>query len=578
MNIIEGTIRRIDGLQQRHTSSAFLFGVVKKFGDDNAGNLTIQITYTMFVTIFPLLLLLVTILGIVLADNPSDRSRVLNSALGQFPIIGQQLGHNLHAIKRSSVFGLVFGIGGLVYGSTGLAQAGLYSMAQIWNIPSAVRPNYLTRMTRSVIFLVVLAVGLTLTTALAGFGTFGRHNIWLGALGEVLAIVLNVLLYFAVFRTLTPKQVTTRSLAPGVVIGGVAWTILQAAGGYVVGHDLKGASALYGVFGLVLGLIAWIYLAAEITLYAAEINTVLFYRLWPRGMVQPPLTDADQRSLAFQVTQNQRRPEQEVVTRFRNRPMNQDEYRERGYHEVEERSSIEWKSPEDSGKYAPTSLVDPGTSAATSGRPRTTSAQVRVVMTALIGTVVGALASIVTFWQAAILLGWSAGIACLLAWIWCAVWKLSAAETKSHANREDPSVRMSEFIVLASGVALLAAVGLALVRAGKTMGATKDYLITLGILSVALSWATVHTLFTLRYARTYYAKPAGGIDFNENDPPTYLDFAYLAMTIGMTFQVSDTNLTSKPIRRIALKHAMLSYLFGAVIVALVINVVASLLS
>src|SRR5487761_820488 len=117
MNIIEGTIRRFDGLQQRHTSSAFLFGVVKKFGDDNAGNLTIQITYTMFVTIFPLLLLLVTILGIVLADNPSDRSRVLNSALGQFPIIGQQLGHNLHAIKRSSVFGLVFGIGGLVYGS-----------------------------------------------------------------------------------------------------------------------------------------------------------------------------------------------------------------------------------------------------------------------------------------------------------------------------------------------------------------------------------------------------------------------------------------------------------------------------
>lgn len=348
MNIIEGTIRRIDGLQQRHTSSAFLFGVVKKFGDDNAGNLTIQITYTMFVTIFPLLLLLVTILGIVLAGNPSDRSRVLNSALGQFPIIGQQLGHNLHAMKRSSVLGLIFGVGGLVYGSTGLAQAGLYSMAQIWNIPSAVRPNYLTRMTRSVIFLVVLAVGLTLTTALAGFGTFGRHNIWLGALGEVFAIVLNVLLYFAAFRTLTPKQVATRSLLAGVVIGGVAWTILQAAGGYVVGHDLKGASALYGVFGLVLGLIAWIYLAAEITLYAAEINTVLFYRLWPRGMVQPPLTDADQQSLAFQVTQNQRRPEQEVVTRFRNKPMDQDEYRERGYQEVEERSGSEWKSADDS--------------------------------------------------------------------------------------------------------------------------------------------------------------------------------------------------------------------------------------
>jgi uncharacterized membrane protein len=105
----------------------------------------------------------------------------------------------------------------------------------------------------------------------------------------------------------------------------------------------------------------------------------------------------------------------------------------------------------------------------------------------------------------------------------------------------------------------------------------KAYLIAICVGSVALSWATVHTIFTLRYARTYYEAPDGGIDFNEDDPPTYLDFAYLAFTIGMTFQVSDTNLTIKPIRRTALRHALLSYLFGAVIVALSINVVASLL-
>lgn len=348
MNVVEGTIRRIDGFQQRHLVPSFVFGVVKKFGDDNAGNLVVQVTYTMFVTVFPLLLLLVTILGIVLAGNPSDRARVLHSALGQFPIIGQQLGHNLHAIKRSSVFGLVFGIVGLVYGSTGLAQAGLYSMEQIWNIPAAVRPNYFTRMIRAGIFLVVLAVGLIVTTALAGFGTFGKHNFWLGALAEVLAVIVNVALYLAAFRTLTPRQVATRSLIPGVIIGGVVWTILQAAGGYVVGHDLKGASALYGLFGLVLGLVAWIFLGAEITLYAAEINTVLHHRLWPRGLVQPPLTDADQRSLAFQVTQNQRRPEQEVITRFRGRPMTQDEYRERGYEGDDAAPGIERRAPANS--------------------------------------------------------------------------------------------------------------------------------------------------------------------------------------------------------------------------------------
>jgi uncharacterized membrane protein len=210
-------------------------------------------------------------------------------------------------------------------------------------------------------------------------------------------------------------------------------------------------------------------------------------------------------------------------------------------------------------------------------RARATSSGVRVAVTASIGVVAGVIASLFTSWQAAILWAWDGGVGCLLLWVWLAVWKLSATETKSLVARQDPSIRISELIVLSAGVALLAAVGLVLVRAGHATGGTKAYLITLGVLSVALSWAMVHTVFTLRYARTYYSKSQGGVDFNESDPPTYLDFAYLSLTIGMTFQVSDTNLTSKPIRRIALAHAAFSYLFGAVIVALVINVVASLL-
>jgi YihY family inner membrane protein len=347
MNFLEKSLRRVDAAHQRHVVPAFAYAVIKKFGDDNAGNLTVQLTYAFFVTIFPLLLLLLTILGLVLADNPSERHQVLNSVFGQFPIIGEQLARNLHAMKRSSVFGFIVGIFGLVYGSTGLAQAGLYSMEQIWNIPGADRPNYLIRMARSFKFLGVLGVGLILTTALAGFGTFGRHNFWLGLLGELLALLVNVGLYLAAFRVLTPRQVASRALVPGAVVGGVAWTVLQAVGGYVVGHDLKGASALYGLFGLVLGLIAWIYLGAEITLYAAEMNTVLFHRLWPRGMVQPPLTEADQRSLAFQATQNRRRPEQEVHTRFTTMPMSQDQYRARGYTLDDSSPGIERKEPSD---------------------------------------------------------------------------------------------------------------------------------------------------------------------------------------------------------------------------------------
>jgi len=175
------------------------------------------------------------------------------------------------------------------------------------------------------------------------------------------------------------------------------------------------------------------------------------------------------------------------------------------------------------------------------------------------------------------LIGWDVGSLFLITWIWWVIGSLNAEECQRHANREDPGVRLTELIVLSAGVALLAAVGDALVRAGNAAGGTKAYLIALGLLSVALSWGLVQTVFTLRYATSYYLPPVGGIDFNEGDPPTYLDFAYLALTVGMTFQVSDTNLTTKGIRRMALSHALLSYLFGGVILALVINVVSSLL-
>jgi len=208
---------------------------------------------------------------------------------------------------------------------------------------------------------------------------------------------------------------------------------------------------------------------------------------------------------------------------------------------------------------------------------RSVRAGVRVVCASSLGVVVGAASSVFTAWQAAMLVGWDAGALLLIVWISMAVAGLDAEESRSNASREDTSIRLSELTILSSGVAMLAAVGLVLVRAGNATGGAKAYLITLGVLSVALTWMLLHTVFTLRYARTYYTEPVGGIDFNEEEPPTYLDFAYLALTVGMTFQVSDTNLTSKIIRRAALAHALLSYLYGAVIVALVINVVSSLL-
>jgi uncharacterized membrane protein len=204
------------------------------------------------------------------------------------------------------------------------------------------------------------------------------------------------------------------------------------------------------------------------------------------------------------------------------------------------------------------------------------SAGVRVVWAAATGLVAGPLAAVFTLPQAAALIGWDVAAASFLAMVWFVIWPLAPESTRRRATRLDPGRALADLLVVVAGVAILAAVALALVRAGSSHGSTKAYLLAVGIVSVVLGWLAVHTVFTLNYARLYYRDEPGGVDFNEPEPPTYVDFAYLSFTIGMTFQVSDTDLTTKTVRRVALQHALISYFFGAVILALVINIVGSL--
>ena len=215
--------------------------------------------------------------------------------------------------------------------------------------------------------------------------------------------------------------------------------------------------------------------------------------------------------------------------------------------------------------------------ASISERMRTASAGQRVTVAMLAGAVAGVVVSLVTVPSAAVLSGWDVAVVIYLVWVFIAVWRLDPGSTGRLAKREDPSSAVAELVVLAAGTAVLVAVGFALVRAGQAAGGMKAMLVTLGLVSVVLSWTLVHTVYALRYARAYYSEPVGGIEFNEAEPPTYTDFAYFAFTVGMTFQVADTNITSKAVRRITLHHALLSYLFGAVLLGLVINVVATLL-
>jgi uncharacterized membrane protein len=213
----------------------------------------------------------------------------------------------------------------------------------------------------------------------------------------------------------------------------------------------------------------------------------------------------------------------------------------------------------------------------TDGRLHQASSGLRTTCSMLAGAVVGTIASLFTVPTASVLLGWDITVTIYLVWVWSAVWRLAPGLTARLAKREDPSTAVAELLVVGAGTAVLVAVGFALVRAGQATGGMKAYMITLGLLSVVLSWTVVHTVFMLRYARAYYSEPPGGIDFAGTEPPAYMDFAYFSFTVGMTFQVSDTTITSRAVRRITLHHALLSYLFGAVLLGLVINVVATLL-
>jgi YihY family inner membrane protein len=308
----------VDAGQQRFTPAAFAFGVVKKYGDDNGGVLASNLAYSAFVSIFPLLLILTTILGLVASVNPSVRAHVLSAVAGQVPAIGTTLTGNVHVLKRSSIIGLIIGFIGLIWGAAGLAQAGLFTMEQVWNLPGPARPGFVQRLGRAALFIALLGGGVVVTTGLASLNTYLLKGFWAVILAELLAAAFNAGMYVGAFRALTPKGVPTRQLLPGAIAGGICWTVLQVLGTWLVHHFLH-SDSVYGVFGIVLGLLAWIYLAVQVTVYAAEINVVLARRLWPRSIVQPPLTEADRASMALQALQNQRRPEQHVEVTFDDR-------------------------------------------------------------------------------------------------------------------------------------------------------------------------------------------------------------------------------------------------------------------
>jgi YihY family inner membrane protein len=314
VNRIEHLLREIDRFQQRHSVLGFPFGVVKKYGDDQGGKKAALLAHYGFLSLFPLLLVFLTVLGYALANDPQLQQGVIDTLARQFPVLGPQVEESVSTIQGSGV-ALVVGVLGTLWGGLGITQSFQDAMNDIWNVPRRQRPNFWLRLARGLAALLLVAGELVAATILAqlgiaGPGLLGRLDLLAGSL------LLNLLLLLVMFRLLTGTRLRWRWLLPGAAVGALGWSVLQTVGVQLVNHQLERANLLYGVFAGVLVLLGWLYLSTQLVVYAAEVNVVLARRLWPRSLLQPPLTEPDRRVLTALARTEERRPEQRVEVTF----------------------------------------------------------------------------------------------------------------------------------------------------------------------------------------------------------------------------------------------------------------------
>ncbi|WP_197038126.1 MULTISPECIES: YihY/virulence factor BrkB family protein [Actinomycetes] len=283
-------IERLDKLQRRHPTLGFVIAVIYKYADDQGGYLAVLMTYYAFLALFPLLLLLTTGVGIVLDDNPEWQAKVLDSALGQFPVIGPQLGQPQELSGGTA--GIVIGIIGALYGASGVGQAAQNAMNTVWQVPRNNRPNPIFSRFRSLLLLTVLAMTLVGTAVLSTFaGLPGPLGAFEGVTVGLLAVVINSVVFTIAYRLSTTNDVSYRDVLPGAAAMAIVWQLLQTFGTVYVTQVVKNASTTNSVFAVVLGLLAFFYLTSIAVVFTAEINVVRVHHLYPRALLTP-FTDA----------------------------------------------------------------------------------------------------------------------------------------------------------------------------------------------------------------------------------------------------------------------------------------------
>lgn len=284
---LRAVARRLDRFQQRHPVVAFPLAVAKRFGEDQGGYLAALVAHYGFFSLFPLLLVFVTVLGLVLAGNPALREAALDTALGRFPVIGDEIRENVGSL-RGSALTLAVGVGGALWAGTGVTLALQHALNRIWGVPLERRSGGLGARARGLLLLAVLGALTLASTFLSGVvGSGAAPAFALQAGGLAGSALLNLVLLSLAYRVLTAARLRWGEVLPGAAVAAVGWTALQAAGAFIVARQISAASDVYGTFALVIGLLVWITLGAQLTLYGAEVNVVRARRLWPRPLLSP---------------------------------------------------------------------------------------------------------------------------------------------------------------------------------------------------------------------------------------------------------------------------------------------------
>jgi YihY family inner membrane protein len=309
-------VRAFDAVQQRHRWLAIPMAVVKKFGDDQAGSLAALVAYYAFFSLFPLLLVFVTILGFVLQGDPSAQQSISKSVLAQFPVISDQLNSSVHPL-HGHVLVLVFGLLTSLLSGLGITNAAQNAFDRVWAVPFKDRPDFLHARLRGLLLLGSLGAMFIAATVVTGLVSGGLGGPVAKIAAIILSLLLNIGLFLAAFRFMTSKTIATRCLWVGVIVAAVFWEILQVLGGIYIGHVFKHSTATYGVFGLVIALLVFLHLGAQLTLYAAEINVVVTRKLWPRSLLGPPVRAADEETLRALAKVEERHDSEQVDVEFK---------------------------------------------------------------------------------------------------------------------------------------------------------------------------------------------------------------------------------------------------------------------